>query len=74
MSEYTCSVCNISYTKIRNEEWNETKAREEFISLYPECRDDPVSIVCDKCNEEFRIWFTRLSDEEKKQMREDFYI
>lgn len=70
MSEYTCCKCNIVYRKPNNEKWNDLKAAEELLTLYPECKNDPTGILCNDCNELFKIWFSQFSDEEKKQMRE----
>ena len=73
MSEFTCYKCQQTFPKRNDAEWNEEKAREEWITLYPETKDDPVDVLCDDCNEEFKMWFSTLTDEQKKQMREDFH-
>jgi hypothetical protein len=72
MSEFTCCKCNITFCKIDSEKWNSFKAAEEFLCLYPEAKNDPTDILCDECNEKFKVWFSQFSNEEKKQMREDF--
>lgn len=73
MSEFTCYKCRETFKKSNNEEWNDFKAAEEMLTLYPETKNDPIDILCDDCNEEFKIWFSQFTDEEKKKMREDFY-
>lgn len=70
MSEFTCFKCRNTYSKKNNDEWNDFKAAEEFLTLYPEAKNDPTDILCDDCNEEFKKWFYTLTDEQKKQMRE----
>jgi len=70
LSEYTCYKCKETYEKINNEEWNDYKAAEELLTLYPECKNDKTEILCDECNKDFLIWFARLTDEEKKKLRE----
>ena len=54
------------------ENWNNFKAAEEFLKLYPESKNDPTDILCDDCNEKFKAWFATLTDEQKKKMRDDF--
>ena len=70
MAEFTCWKCKITYEKINDEEWNALKAAEEFLTLYPQCKNDATNVVCDPCNEEFKKWFANLTDEDKKRMRE----
>lgn len=72
MSEFTCIKCKITYKKINNEEWNEFKAAEELLTLYPEAKNDAVDVLCDVCVEEFRKWFATLSEEDKRKMREEY--
>lgn len=72
MSEFTCCKCLQTYGKHNNEEWNSFKAAEEFLTLYPEAKNDATDVLCDYCNEEFKIWFSTLTDKQKKQMREDY--
>lgn len=72
MSEFTCCKCKNTYQKINDESWNEFKAAEEMLALYPEAKNDPTDIVCDDCNEEFKKWFATISNEEKIKMREEY--
>jgi hypothetical protein len=72
MSEFTCFKCKITYLKRDDDDWNELKANEEFHTLYPETKNDPVDVLCDDCNEEFKKWFATLSEEEKKKMRDEY--
>ncbi len=71
-STFICSNCLMSFKYINNEEWNEQKASEEFIRLYPEAKDHKVEILCDDCNLQFRKWFNKLTDGEKLKMREEY--
>lgn len=73
MSEFTCFTCNRTFTKRNDEDWNDFKAAEEMLTLYPESKNDLTDILCDDCNEEFKKWFSTLTDKEKKKMRDDFY-
>ena len=73
MSQYTCCKCNGTFDKPSNENWNEFKAAEELLTLYPETKNDPTDILCDDCNKLFVKWFSQFTDEEKKQMRDDYY-
>lgn len=70
MSEFTCCKCNKTYPKRNDSEWNDFKAAEEMLTLYPETKNDPTGILCTPCNEKFKVWFSQFTDEEKKQMRE----
>jgi hypothetical protein len=72
MSEFTCCKCNITYDKSPYEEWSDFDSAEEMLTLYPETKNDPTDVLCDDCNELFKAWFSKFSDEEKKQMREDW--
>ncbi len=71
MSEFTCFKCQQTFKKINDDKWNDFKAAEELLTLYPETKNDPTDILCDDCNEEFKIWFATLTDEQKKQMRDE---
>ena len=66
MSEFTCSHCLKTYEKT----WSDYEASEEFLELYPECKNDPTGILCDDCNKKFKKWFSTLTTEEKKKIRE----
>lgn len=70
MSEFTCCKCKNTYQKCRDGTWDEFKAAEEMLSLYPETKNDPTDILCDDCNELFKKWFSTLSSEEKRKLRE----
>lgn len=72
MSEFTCYKCKITFKKTRDETWNDFKAAEEFINLYPECKNDPTDILCNDCYDEFKRWFATLTKEEIKKMHDDF--
>lgn len=69
MSEFTCFKCKITYPKRNDAEWNDLKAAEEMLTLYPETKNDLTDTLCDDCNEDFKVWFSKFTDEEKKQMR-----
>lgn len=71
MSEFTCCNCKVSYKKINSEDWNEFKAAEELLTLYPECKNDATESICDDCNVLFREWFSKLTDKEKESMRKE---
>ena len=73
MSDFTCCKCLRTFPKRNDSEWNDEKAWEETLTLYPETKDDPMDVLCDDCNDEFKIWFATKTDEEKRKMREDFY-
>ncbi len=70
MSEFTCFKCKITFPKRNDEEWNDFKAAKEMLTLYPETKNDPTDILCDDCNEEFKKWFSTLTEEQKIKMRE----
>lgn len=72
MSEFTCCKCNQTFLKRNDEGWNDYKAAEEMLALYPESKNEPTGILCGDCNEEFKVWFSQFTDEEKKQMRNEF--
>jgi hypothetical protein len=70
---FTCYKCNQTFPKRDDEEWSDAKALEEMITLYPETKDHvDIGVLCDDCNEEFKAWFCRLTDEEKQKMRDEY--
>lgn len=71
MSEFTCFKCKNTYQKIRNEEWNDFKASEEMLTLYPNTKNHPTDILCDECNQEFKEWFSTLTNDEKRKMLDE---
>ena len=72
MSQFTCFKCKNTYDKRNDEEWNDYLATKELLDLYPETKNDPTDVICDDCNEEFKIWFAAFIEEEKKKMRDDY--
>lgn len=68
MQEFTCAVCKGDFFSNRpNEEcW------KEFYELTPEAEHDLTDMVCDDCFEEHLEWFKKLSDDQKKALREYF--
>jgi len=71
MSEFTCYKCQQTYVMRNDEEWNNKKAAEELLTLHPEAKNDSTDILCDDCNEAFKVWFATLSDEQKREMRNE---
>lgn len=60
MSEFTCYKCKITYPKRNDDKWNDFKAAEEMLTLYPETKNDPTEVLCDDCNEELMIAMKNL--------------
>ncbi|HJY22930.1 MAG TPA: hypothetical protein VJ279_08605 [Hanamia sp.] len=73
MGEFTCSACDMTYEKPNDEQWNDFKAADELLTLYPESKNDPTNILCDDCNKQFQKWFATLTEEQKRKMREDYH-
>lgn len=73
MSEFTCFKCRETFKKKHDKNWNDFKAAEEMLSLYPEAKNDPTETLCGICNEAFQKWFATLTEEDKRRMREDFF-
>lgn len=69
MREYICDLCKETYNLIRDDTWNSFKAAEEMLTMSPEAKNDPTGIICDSCHEEFKKWFSTLTEDEKKYMR-----
>jgi len=72
MSEFTCDNCKKTFNKINNNRWNEFKAAEEVLTLYPETKNDSMRVLCTPCNNKFKKWFSKQTDEYKKWMRENY--
>ena len=71
MPKFTCAVCEVTYEKLNKYEWNDDKAWQEHALLFPEAKNDPVDVVCNVCFKEFMRWFSKLTDVEKRKMREE---
>ena len=69
--EYQCYKCREVFKKPNDERWNDEIAMQEYRTLYPETIGEPLDQLCDLCNEEFKIWFSKRTDDEKKCMREN---
>jgi len=72
MSEYNCSICEKTFTKVRDDTWNEKKAAEEYLELHPEGKNDRTDIVCDECFKQYKAWLTTQTDEDKRKMRNEY--
>jgi hypothetical protein len=72
MNEFTCAVCHGTFGKLDNNEWNEIKALAEYVELYPEAIDAPKAQICDPCNKIFDEWFMTLTDEQKREMQDEY--
>ncbi len=72
MSEFTCYNCKRTFPKRNDSDWNDFKAAEEMLTLYPEAKNDLTDVLCDDCNIIFIKWFEKLTDEEKRKMREEY--
>lgn len=72
MAEFTCYSCKITFRKRNDKGWNELKAAEEFLTRYPEANNDATDVICDDCDKEFIKWFSTLTEEDKKRMRDEF--
>lgn len=71
MSEFTCYKCRKTFAKRNDEEWNDLKAAEELLTLYPEAKNDKTDVLCNPCNEQFNLWFKTLTDDDKRRMRNE---
>lgn len=67
MSKYTCSNCNETYEKIRSDE----DCHNEMVYIMPESEHDNIDILCDDCYRDFMEWFKTLSEEQKRNMRDE---
>lgn len=70
MTEFTCFKCKNTFLKRNDYGWNDYKAAQEMLTLYPETKNHPTDILCDDCNEEFKEWFSTLTEEQKRKMRD----
>jgi len=67
MKTYTCEICYETYESDRSDE----ECWAELYELIPEDIVHDTGVVCDDCYIEFMEWFTALTEEEKKKLRED---
>ncbi len=69
-SEFTCSLCNKTYAKdLSHTEFQKAK---EFIERFPECKNDSTDVVCEICFQDFMKWFSKLTNNDKKLMRDKY--
>jgi hypothetical protein len=47
--EYQCAICKEIFNKVRNEEWSEEKAHEEYEKNFPGMSKENMDVVCDDC-------------------------
>jgi hypothetical protein len=73
MSEFTCSLCQETFPKKNDKEWNDFKAAEEMLTLMPRCKNHPTETICDDCHKIFLTWFNELTDEEKRAIEDEPY-
>ncbi len=60
--QFTCKRCEKTFDLIQTEEWNDKKAMEELLALYPEVKNNEIVIICGSCNEYFKKWFSLLTE------------
>jgi hypothetical protein len=70
---FLCFICKETFEYMPDSTWSEKDAIKEYETNYPETQGSPVDVVCDDCHTEFRKWFATLTEEEKKNMREDLF-
>lgn len=68
--EFSCDGCHLTFKKNNNEEWNDIKAKNEFLEKNPECKDAPMGMLCEECFIKYDEWFKKLTEEDKRKMRE----
>ncbi len=51
-NQYTCENCNETYDYVNTTEWNDEKAKQEFLNKFPNCPNKYSAIVCDDCYQE----------------------
>lgn len=69
MREFTCESCGLTYPKTRSDE----ECWKELNEIMPEALHDETAVICDDCWQEFIVWFKKLSDSDKKKMRDQYY-
>ena len=52
-NEYRCAACGGIFELVRNEEWSNEKAEEEYKRLFPNSSMENRDIVCDDCFNKF---------------------
>lgn len=57
---------------IYNKKWLYTEDLQELTVTFPKSINDGLSIFCDDCNEEFKLWFNKLKKEEKEILRKEY--
>lgn len=53
-NEYKCAWCGGIFQLVRNGDWNQEKAEEEYKKLFPNASYENRQVVCDDCWQEVR--------------------
>ena len=51
INQVICRLCGKVFTPLRNKEWNEKIAKEEYEKMFPDSPWEDRVIVCDDCYE-----------------------
>ena len=69
---YICDECEGEFDKTVTDEEVWAEFDKNFPDATQEEKDD-VGVLCNECNEEFKVWFAGLTDEQKQEMREEYF-
>lgn len=64
--QFVCEQCKEEFDSQRTDE----DCMKEFSEKFPECKGDPLAVVCDTCFAQINAWLNSLSMEEKFDMRQ----
>lgn len=65
MNEFTCDNCKQTFMKA----WSDEDAKKEYDASPWNLPEDDIGIICDDCFQEFKTWFSLLSEEEHKRIK-----
>jgi hypothetical protein len=67
MNDFTCEKCQKTFTK----GWTKEEAEKEYSVAPWNVRGDDRGLICDDCFQEFKEWFSKLTPEDHRRIRDE---
>jgi hypothetical protein len=65
MKEFTCEYCLRTFKKGKSD----AEAMKEYASAPWNVPNDDIGVLCEYCFQEFKQWFSSLSEEQRRKIR-----
>ena len=67
MNEFTCEKCQQTFIK----GWSDEAAEKEFSNAPYNVAGDDRGLICDDCFKKFQKWFSTLTPDDHKKIRNE---